>query len=461
MSTKEKNRNIDMCNGSLFKSIVLFSVPLMLSGILQLFFNAADVVVVGKFAGDESLAAVGATTTLINLLTNLFIGLSVGANVLVANYFGAKQTRDVHETVHTAMTISAFCGIFLTVVGFFAAPFLLEIMQTPADVIDLSVIYLRTYFFGMPAVMIYNFGSSILRAAGDTKRALYILLSSGVVNVLFNLIFVIAFSWGVFGVGLATVISQVMSAALIVLCLVREKTDIRLEIKKLRVYRKKLLRIMQIGIPAGFQGMLFSLSNTVIQSSINGFGKVIVAASAASVSVEGFAFTSMNAFHQAAVSFTSQNIGARKHDRVNKILYVSLMYVVVVGLFYAFVFLTFGKNLIGFYSTSPEVITEGVKRLSIIAGSYMLCGMMDVTSGSLRGMGYSFTPMIVSLMGVCLFRVVWVATVFQMEAFHTIETIYYSYPISWGMTFAAHFVTFIIAKNLMRRKLLRQNQAVS
>jgi len=447
-----------MCDGSLFKSIVRFAVPLMLSGILQLFFNAADVVVVGKFAGDESLAAVGATTTLINLLTNLFIGLSVGANVLVANYFGARQTKDVHETVHTSMTISVFCGILLTVVGFFAAPFLLELMQTPGDVIDLSVIYLRTYFFGMPAVMVYNFGSAILRAAGDTKRALYILLASGVVNVLFNLLFVIVFSWGVFGVGLATVISQVMSAVLIVICLIKEKSDIRLKIKKLRIYRKKLLRIMQIGIPAGFQGMMFSLSNTVIQSSINSFGKVIVAASAASVSVEGFAFTSMNAFHQAAVSFTSQNIGARKQDRVNKILYISLMYVIIVGLFFAFLFLTFGENLIGFYSKSPEVISEGVKRLTIIAGSYMLCGMMDVTSGSLRGMGYSFTPMLVSLIGVCLFRVVWVATVFQMEAYHNIETIYYSYPVSWGMTFAAHFITFVIAKKLLQRKMMKQNQ---
>ena len=438
-------RNIDMCNGSLFKSIILFSLPLMLSSILQLFFNAADVVVVGKFAGDESLAAVGATTTLINLLTNLFIGLSVGANVLVANYYGAKQNRDVHETVHTSMTISFFSGLLLTVIGIVSAPFLLSLMQTPEDVIDLSVIYLRTYFIGMPAVMVYNFGAAILRGAGDTKRALYILFASGVVNVLFNLMFVIGFSWGVFGVGLATVISQVMSAALIVLCLLREKSSVRLEIKKLRIYSKKLLRIMQIGIPAGFQGMLFSLSNTVIQSSINGFGKVVVAGSAASVSVEGFAFTSMNAFHQATVSFTSQNMGARKLNRINKILYISLMYVMIVALFYVVLFFGLGEQLIGFYTQSPDVVAEGVKRLTIIAGSYVLCGMMDVTSGSLRGLGYSFTPMAVSLIGVCLFRVVWVATVFQMEAYHTIETIYYSYPISWSLTFVAHFVTFVIA----------------
>lgn len=441
-----------MCNGSLFRSLVRFAVPLMLSGVLQLFFNAADVVVVGKFAGDESLAAVGATTTLINLLTNLFIGLSVGANVLVANYYGAKQEKDVHETVHTAMTISLFSGMLLTLVGFFAAPLLLSLMQTPADVIDLSVIYLRTYFMGMPAVMVYNFGSAILRAAGDTKRALYILLSSGVVNVAFNLVFVIAFHWGVFGVGLATIISQYISAIFIVLCLLKEKSMIHLELKRLRIYKNKLLRILQIGIPAGFQGMMFSLSNVVIQSSINGFGKIIVAASAASVSVEGFAFTSMNALHQAAVSFTSQNIGARKFDRVSKILYISLFYVVVVGAFFAFLFLGFGKSLIGFYTTSPEVITEGVKRLTIIAGSYFLCGMMDVTSGSLRGMGYSFTPMIVSLLGVCVLRVVWVATIFQLERFHTVETIYYSYPVTWVVTFTAHLVTFFIAKHHLKKK---------
>lgn len=444
-----------MCNGSLFKSIISFSIPLMLSGVLQLFFNAADVVVVGNFAGDESLAAVGATTTLINLLTNLFIGLSVGANVLVANYFGARQKRDVHETVHTAMTISFFSGLFLTVAGFFLAPVLLKLMQTPADVIDLSIIYLRTYFMGMPAVMVYNFGAAILRAAGDTKRALYILTASGVVNVGLNLIFVILFHWGVFGVGLATAISQFVSAFFIAYCLVKEKSEIRLEIKKLRIYKHKLARILQIGIPAGFQGMMFSLSNVVIQSSINSFGKVVVAASSASVSVEGFAFTSMNAFHQATVSFTSQNIGAGKTERINKILYISLFYVLAVGVFFAFLLIGFGDTLIGFYTTSPEVVAEGVKRLTIIAGSYMLCGMMDVTSGSMRGMGYSFIPMIVSLIGVCLFRVVWVGTVFQMEAYHTIETIYYSYPISWFFTFAAHFVCFIIGKKRLMKKRIK------
>ncbi len=440
-----------MCNGSLMKSIIAFSVPLMLSGVLQLFFNAADVVVVGKFAGDESLAAVGATTTLINLLTNLFIGLSVGANVLVANYLGASQEKDVHETVHTAMTLSFFSGLFLTVAGFFLAPELLRLMQTPEEIINLSVIYLRTYFMGMPAVMVYNFGAAILRSTGDTKRALYILSCSGVVNVALNLVFVIAFEWNVFGVGLATAISQFISAILIVFCLVKEKSCVKLEIKKLKIYTKKLLRILQIGVPAGFQGMMFSLSNVVIQSSINSFGKTVVAASAASVSVEGFAFTSMNAFHQATVSFTSQNKGAGKFDRINKILYVSLFYVFAVGSVFCAVFLLFGDNLIGIYTDSPEVIAEGVKRLTIIACSYMLCGMMDVTSGSIRGLGYSFLPMIVSLVGVCLFRVIWIATVFRIEEYHVVETIYYSYPISWLITLTAHYLSFLFAKHRLNK----------
>lgn len=448
-----RSKGIDMCNGSLFKSIISFSVPLMLSGILQLFFNAADVIVVGRFAGDESLAAVGATTTLINLLTNLFIGLSVGANVLVANYYGAKQKSDVHETVHTAMTLSLFSGIILTVIGCFLAPQLLSLMQTPDEVIDLSVIYLRTYFLGMPAVMVYNFGSAILRAVGDTKRALYILTASGVVNLGLNLIFVISFRMGVFGVGLATAISQLVSAVFIVICLLKEKTDVRLEIRRMRIYGKKFMRILQIGIPAGFQGMMFSLSNVVIQSSINSFGKTVVAASAASVSVEGFAFTSMNAFHQATVSFTSQNIGAGKYNRVGRILSVALFYTLITGIAFAALFLTCGETLIGFYSDSEAVIAEGVKRLSIIAGTYMLCGMMDVASGSMRGLGYSFTPMIVSLVGVCLFRVLWVATVFQIDAYHSVETIYYSYPITWVVTFAAHLICFAVAKRKLRKKL--------
>lgn len=444
--------SIDMCNGSIAKKMIVFAVPLMLSGILQLLFNAADVIVVGKYAGDASLAAVGSTTSLINLTTNLFIGLSVGANVLTANYFAAGHEEDLKSTVHTSMMLSVLGGIFLTVVGIVFAPYILHLMNTPDDVIDLATIYLRTYFCGMTAVMVYNFGSAVLRAVGDTKRPLYFLTLAGVINVCLNLVFVIKFNLGVLGVGLATVISQIVSAALIVLCLVKEESSIKLHISKLRIEKHKLLRIVKIGLPAGIQGMLFSLANIVIQSSVNSFGTVIMAGNSASQNIEGFAFTSMNAFHQAAVSFTGQNAGARKYERINKILFTALAYVLVVGIGFCFIHMTFGRYLIGFYTDSPAVVTAGVNRLVIIAASYSVCGMMDVVVGALRGLGYSFMPMIVSLVGVCALRLIWIATVFQLEQFHKIEVIYYTYPISWTVTLIAHLICFFTVKKMIKRK---------
>ena len=446
------SHSIDMCNGSIAKKMIVFAVPLMLSGILQLLFNAADVVVVGKFAGDASLAAVGSTTSLINLTTNLFIGLSVGANVLTANYYAAGNEKDLKSTVHTSMTLSIIGGIFLTVIGIAFAPYILHLMNTPDDVIELATIYLRTYFSGMTAVMVYNFGSAVLRAIGDTKRPLYFLTLAGIINVCLNLIFVIKLDLGVFGVGLATVISQIVSAALIVICLIKEKSSIKLHISKLKIDSKKLLQIIKIGLPAGIQGMLFSLANIVIQSSVNSFGTTIMAGNSASQNIEGFAFTSMNAFHQAAVSFTGQNAGARKYERINKILYVSLGYVLIVGIVFCFIYLTFGQYLIGFYTDSPEVVTAGVNRLVIIAASYAICGMMDVVVGSLRGLGYSFMPMIVSLVGVCALRLIYIATIFQLEQFHRVEVIYYTYPISWAVTLVAHLICFFAVKKQIKKK---------
>lgn len=450
--------SMDMCTGSIWKKMIIFTLPLMLSGILQLLFNAADVIVVGKFAGDASLAAVGSTASIVNLMTNLFIGMSVGTNVLVANYFAADQKRDLHETVHTSMLLSVIGGVFLTVVGIVSAPYILSIMKTPDDVIGLSSVYLRTYFCGMTSVMIYNFGSAILRAIGDTRRPLIYLSVAGVFNVVLNLIFVIAFHMGVFGVGLATVISQTISALLILRCLIKENSDIRLEIRKIKIHSHKLLRIMQIGIPAGIQGMMFSLSNMVIQSSVNSFGTTVVAANSASISVEGFAYTSMNSFHQAAVSFTGQNAGARKYDRINKILGVGICYVFLVGMIFCAVFILFGSDLIGLYSKSDVVTQTGVRRLTIIACSYFLCGMMDVTVGCLRGLGYSFVPTLVSLLGVCVLRVVWIMTVFQLPQYHVVETIYYSYPLSWAVTFCAHLLCFAVAKQRIRKKWLTPNE---
>ncbi len=449
---------IDMCNGSIPSKMFRFAIPLMFSGILQLLFNAADIIVVGKFAGDESLAAVGATTSIINLLTTLFIGLSVGANVLVANYIGAKKDEDIQITVHTAMTVSALSGILLTTVGLICAPTMLELMQTPDEVKELAVIYLRTYFMGMTAVMVYNFGSAILRAVGDTQRPLWFLTIAGIINVVLNLVFVIVFHLDVFGVGLATVISQVVSAVLTVICLMKESSQIKLSVKKLRIDRNKLANILRIGLPAGFQGMLFSLANVFIQSSVNSFGTTVIAGNSASANVEGFAFTSMNAFHQAAISFTSQNVGARKKERINKILITALLYAFLVGALFCVIYISFGDKLIGLYTNNADVINAGVTRLTIIALSYVLAGMMDVFVGSLRGLGYSFVPMTVSVIGICALRLIWLATVFQIDAYHKIETIYFTYPLSWIVTLTAHFISFIIIRNIVFKKWKSENK---
>ena len=448
----KKKYEIDMCNGPILKKMLLFALPLMLSSILQLLFNAADIVVVGRFAGDDSLAAVGSTSSLINLLTNLFIGLSVGANVLVARYFGAKKDEELKETVHTAMTLSLIGGAMLTIIGIVGAPIILTWMQSPPEVFSLAVTYLRVYFAGITATMIYNFGSSILRAIGDTKRPLYYLSIAGVVNVVLNLVFVIGFHWGVFGVGIATVISQVISAFLVVRCLLKEQSGIRLDLKCLGINKGKLLQIMQIGLPAGFQGMLFSLSNVVIQSSVNSFGATIVAGNSAAQNLEGFVYVGMNAFYQAAISFMGQNVGAGKYKRVNKILFSAQVCVITIGFALSMAVLLFANPLLSLYTDSPAVIEAGTVRLGVICSTYFLCGMMDVMVGALRGLGYSIAPMIVSLLGACAFRLLWIATVFQIDRFHTIGTVYTSYPISWMVTFLAHLITFIIVRKRLKKR---------
>lgn len=446
-----KKFEMDMCEGPILKKMLIFALPLMASSVLQLLFNAADVVIVGRFAGDNSLAAVGSTTSIINLLVNMFVGLSVGVNVLVARYYGAKQAKELSGTVHTAMAISIAGGIMLTIIGIVGAPYILEWMKTPAEVLELAVIYLRTYFVGMTAMMIYNFGAAILRAIGDTKRPLLYLVISGVINVVFNLFFVIVFKWGVFGVGLATTISQFVSATFMVRCLVREEGAIRLEIKKIRFYKDKLIPILKIGLPAGLQGTLFSISNVMVQSSVNLFGATVIAGNSAASNIEGFIYASSNSFYQAAISFTSQNYGAHKFERINRIMLVaegcSITICLVMGLGAVWA----GPVLLGLYTTSNEVINAGMLRLKIVGRTYALCGMMDTMVGSLRGMGYSVIPMIVSLLGACATRLLWLATVFQIDAFHKIETVYIIYPISWILTAIVHFVTYIIARRRLSR----------
>lgn len=446
------DHSVDLTTGSIGKKMIKFTLPLLLSGVLQLLFNAADIIVVGNFAGDECVAAVGSTTSLINLITNLFIGLSVGANVMVANFYGAKKFKDLSDTIHTAISVSLISGVILAFIGFFFAPEILKLMNTPDDVIELASLYMKTYFLGMPFMMLYNFSAAILRAVGDTKRPLYFLSTAGVINVALNLFFVIVFKWSVFGVAFATIISQAISSILVLICLMKEESELKVELKKLRIYKDKLLRIMQIGIPSGIQGMLFSVSNVIIQSSINVFDTSVVAGSAASTNIEGFAFTSINAFHQAAVSFTSQNKGAGRYDRVNKILYNAWFYAQITAVLFALLFVIFDRQLISLYVQGEDVIQAGINRLNIIAWSYVLCAFMDVTVGVIRGLGYSVMPTVVSLLGVCGVRVLWIFTVFNNEAYHFVETIYYSYPISWGITFVAHLVCFLIIKKKINQR---------
>jgi len=449
-----RSYEIDMCNGPLLGKILIFTVPLMISGILQLLFNAADMVVVGRFAGSDALAAVGSTGSLINLLVNLFIGLSVGANVLTARYYGANQKKELSEIVHTAITTSFISGCILILIGFVLARPVLGIMGTPDNVIDGAVLYMRIYFAGMPAMMTYNFGSAILRAVGDTKRPLYYLLLAGVINVVLNLVFVIVFSMGVAGVALATIISQAVSAVLVVRCLIRSDGVYRIVLKDLRIHRDKLYKMVQIGVPAGMQGALFSLSNVLIQSSVNSFGSIAMAGNTAAGNLEGFVFVAMNALHQAAISFTGQNYGARNFRRIGKIMGICLGLVLAVGLVLGNASYLFSGTLLKLYSSDPEVIGFGVLRMSIICTFYCLCGMMDVMVGIMRGLGYAVMPMLVSLTGACAFRVVWIYTIFKHYA--TLESLYWSYPISWGLTFAVHFVCFVV----VYRKLLRKNEEV-
>lgn len=447
-----KNYTIDMCEGSILNKLLLFSLPLIASSVLQLFFNAADVIVVGKFAGDHALAAVGSNGSIINLLTNVFMGLSVGANVLVARYFAAKQEKELRKTVHTAMTVSVLCGVFLAVAGALAARQVLILMQSPAEVIELSTLYLRIYFLGMPATMAYNFGAAILRGVGDTKRPLYYLTFAGVVNVVLNLIFVIVFKMSVAGVALATIISQYISAVLVIKCLMKEESGIRLERRYLGIDKDILLRILQIGLPAGVQGSLFSLSNVVIQSSVNSFGATIVAGNSAAQNIEGFVYVAMNAFSQAVVAFVSQNLGAGKFERINKVVITAQFCVLTVGLVLGNAAYLLGEPLLHLYSDSEVVIAAGMKRLSIISAMYALCGMMDSMVGALRGLGYSVMPMIVSLLGACAFRMAWIFVFFQIEQFHTIDTVYFAYPISWSLTLSVHIICFLVVRRQMKKK---------
>lgn len=449
-----KKYEMDMCNGPLFSKILMYSLPLIASGILQLLFNAADMIVAGQFAGNAALGAVGATSSLINLLINVFIGMSVGANVLVAHFFGAGRKEELGQTVHTSIALSLLGGVVLGIAGFFLASPLLSLMGTPDDILPHAVIYMKIYFIGVPGMLLYNFGSAVLRAVGDTKRPLYFLLFAGVINVFLNLFFVIVMKIGVAGVALATIISQCVSAALVIRCLIKEEGPYHLDPHAVRLHGDKVMRILRVGLPAGFQGAVFSLSNVLIQSSVNSFGSIAVAGNTAAQNLEGFVYNAMNSFHQTALSFTSQNMGAKKMDRVKRIMWICLGCVTVLGLCMGFAGLYFADGLLSFYSKDSQVTAYGYQRLFIILSTYFLCGIMDVMVGSIRGMGYSIMPMVVSLLGACGLRIVWIFTVFA--AYRTPTVLYISYPVTWTVTFLVHFVCFIIGYKKKVRMLERK-----
>jgi len=441
---------MDMTEGPLTTKIIKFTIPVMLTGILQLLFNTADVIVVGRFTGKTALAAVGSTGSLINLLVSLFMGLSIGTNVLVARYQGAKDDKAVSETVHTSIALGIVGGLILLIIGVVATRPLLEMMATPEDVIDQSTLYMRILFFGMPLNLILNFGAAILRAIGDTKRPLYYLTIAGVINLFLNIFLVTVFSLGVAGVAIATVISEGVSCVLILLCLKHETGAIRLYFNRIKINPSKCVDIMKIGLPAGLQGCIFSISNVLIQSSVNSFGSTVMAGNTAASNIEGFVYVSMNSLHQTCISFTSQNFGAGKFKRIKMVLINCLVIVAITGLVLGNSAYFFGKFLLSAYNNEAEVISYGLIRLSIISTMYFLCGLMDVMVGAMRGIGYSILPMIVSLVGACGLRIVWIYTVFAK--FRTLDILFISYPVTWTITFLSHLVCYYIVTRKYKDK---------
>lgn len=432
-NSQTKTQTIDMVNGPLLKNICIFSVPLMLTNLVQMMFNAADAVVMGRFAGQQALAAVGATSSLCFLLISLFNGLSVGSNVVIARYLGANDLGKVEKSVHTSIATAMLSGVFLMIVGFFASRPLLQMMSTPTDIIDLSELYMRIYFVGTFFTLIYNFGAAIFRSVGDTKRPLYFLLISGVIKVVLSLLFVIVFQWGVAGVALSTAIGQAIAAAMVCLTLIKEKGPHHLDFKKLIIDVPMALDIIKIGVPAGIQGMVFALSNVVIQSSINSFNSsVIVAGNSAANNIENFVYIGMSAFTQACITFTSQNIGAHKLQRVGTIFKQSMILTILSAASIGFLAWFFGEFFLGLYTPDAAVVEAGMVRLLWVTMPLWLNGVLDVFVASMRGFGYSTGPTILTIVGICGVRLTWIWTVFQLH--RSLDVIYMCFPLSWIIT---------------------------
>ena len=457
---KKNKYEIDMCNGSIMDKLISFSLPLMLSGILQLMFNAVDIVVVGRFSGSQSLAAVGSTTALINIFTNLFIGISLGANVLAARFYASGKEKEMSETVHTAITLALISGIIMAVVGLVLAKGALRLMGTPADVIELSTLYMRIYFCGMPFFMLYNYGAAILRAVGDTKRPLVFLIISGVANAGLNMILVIIFHMGVAGVGIGTVISQFISCILVLRCLYKSEGCYQLRFSKLRIQKVYLRQIFQVGIPAGIQSTVINFSNALLQSSVNSFGSTAMAGYTAANNILGFLYASVNAVTQACMSFTSQNYGVGKYKRMDRVLINCLILSVVISGVLGCGSYAFGTEILKVYTEDPKVIQCGLEILSMTTVTYFLCGIMDLFPGALRGMGRSGVPMILSIIGTVGTRIVWIFMLFPQH--RSLKFLFISYPASWLFTIVMQVICFFFVRKQVhakgRERMMREAQ---
>ncbi len=442
---------IDMCNGPLLGKIIKFAIPLALSGVFQLLFHATDIIVVGQYAGSTALAAVGTTSTITNLFITIFMGISVGTNVMSARHYASRNAQGLFKVVHTSIAIGILFGVILFVVGMFTTTPVLTLTNTPVDVIDQASLYMKIIFAGMPAQLLYNFGSAVLRATGDTRRPLYYLFFAGILNVIINLFLVIVVGLGVAGVAIATIFAQYVSAFLVLNCLVRSETVYKLTIKKIKIDKSTLVDIMKIGIPAGIQGTLFTFSNVLIQSSINSFGSTVVAGSTAAANLEGFVFVSLNAFHHTAVTFISQNFGGKKYERLSRIAILCVSSAVTVSLVLGIGLYLLSTPLLGIYNNDPEVIAVGANRMLFICVPYFICGIMDVMIGVLRGMGYSILTLVTSVIGVCGVRMVWIFTVF--ESTQSLDILFLSYPVTWSVTTLVVLTQYFVVKKQLNNKI--------
>ena len=450
---KNNKYEIDMCNGTLMDKLISFSLPLMLSGILQLLFNAVDIIVVGRFTGSQALAAVGSTTALINIFTNLFIGISLGANVLAARFYASGKEKEMSETVHTSITLALISGLVMALAGVLLARFALNLMGTPNDVIDQSVLYMRIYFLGMPFFMLYNYVYDILREVGDTKIPLFFLVISGMTNAVLNLVLVIVFHMGVAGVAIGTIVSQLISSILVLRCLYTSNTSYRLYFSKLGIKTQYLKQIFQVGIPAGIQSTVINLSNALLQSSVNSFGSVAMAGYTAANNIFGFLYMSVNAVTQSCMSFTSQNYGVKKLKRMDRVLLDCMILSVGVTLTLGCGAYFFGPELLKIYTSDADVIRCGVEVLAFTTVPYFCCGIMDLLPGALRGMGYSGVPMILSIIGTVGTRIVWIFGLFP--AHRSLSFLFISYPVSWILTILMQAVCFCFVRKHVHQSVNR------